>query len=91
MLLEIGADYIGGAEYDRDYLVAGESVQSGLVASPFLNFKASRRFKLHAKTEVLAQLHEPFFSRTQGQYCSHQNTPYRLEPAEHPRFFARVI
>ena len=87
MLLEIGADYIGGAEYDRDYLVAGESVQSGLVASPFLNFKASRRFKLHAKTEVLAQLHEPFFSRTQGQYCSHQNTPYRLEPAEHPAIF----
>ncbi len=27
---------------------------------------------------------EPYFNRTYGHYCSHQNTPNQLEPAAHP-------
>ncbi len=84
VLLDIGADYLGEANYDRDYLAVEGALAEGLVASPFLNFKPARRFKAHADAEVLAQLHEPFFSRTAEHYCSHQNTPHRLEPAEHP-------
>ena len=33
---------------------------------------------------MLAHIHEPYFSRTYAHYCSHQNTPYRLERAAHP-------
>jgi hypothetical protein len=37
-----------------------------------------------AGAEVLAQLREPYFNRTYAHYCSHLNTPYRLETATHP-------
>lgn len=90
VLLDIGADYLGEANFDRDYLVAGEAVKEGLVESPFLNFKPSRRFQPHAETEILAQIHEPYFSRTQAQYCSHQNTPHRPEAAAHPAVFRKA-
>ena len=84
LLLDIGAEYIGEANYDRDYLLAGPELQADLIESPFLNFKPARRFKPHDETAILAHLYEPYFSRTQGRYCSHQNTPHRLETSEHP-------
>ena len=33
---------------------------------------------------MLASIREPYFSRTISHYCSHANTPYRLEDAAHP-------
>jgi hypothetical protein len=84
VLVDIGADYLGEAHYDRDYISVNGVAGEGLVASPFLNFKPTLRFKPHPETEILAQIHEPYFSRTHGQYCSHQNTPHRPEAAEHP-------
>ncbi|MEC8649554.1 MAG: alpha-amylase family protein [Verrucomicrobiota bacterium] len=84
VLLDIGADFLGEAKFDCDYLVVGEPYNSGLVSSPFLNYQATRRFLAHPETAVLATLREPYFSRTRAQYCSHQNTPYSVEVAEHP-------
>ena len=84
LLLDIGAEYIGEANYDRDYLLAGPELQADLIESPFLNFKPARRFKPHDETEILARLYEPYFSRTLKHYCSHQNTPHRLEASKHP-------
>ena len=84
VLLDIGADFLGEAKFDCDYLVVEEPYNSGLVSSPFLNFQATRRFSAHAETTVLATLREPYFSRTSTHYCSHQNTPYSAEVAEHP-------
>lgn len=34
--------------------------------------------------EVLANIREPYFNRTYKTYCSHQNTPYKLEDSEYP-------
>lgn len=34
--------------------------------------------------KVLAAICEPYFDRMYGHYCSHMNTPYRLEDAAHP-------
>jgi hypothetical protein len=84
VLLDIGADYLGGAEYDKDYLLVAEGLNAGLVETPFLNFKPAIRVKPDAAAEVLAAIREPYFSRTYGKYTSHQNTPYRLEDAKHP-------
>jgi hypothetical protein len=81
--LDIGADYIGTADYDIDYLVVGSALREGLVDSPFLNYKAAIRLKQHFDSEVLATIHEPFFSRTYSRYTSHQNTPNRLKAASH--------
>ena len=84
LLLDIGAKYVGKANYDRDYLLAGPELLTDLIESPFLNFKPARRFKPDLGTEILAHLHEPYFSRTLEHYCSHQNTPHRLETSECP-------
>ena len=83
-LLDVGADYLGPANCDEDFTVAGEQVRRDLVASPFLNYAAALRSRPQAGAEVLATLHEPYFNRTYGRFCSHQNTPNRLETAPHP-------
>jgi len=83
-LLDVGADYLGGGRYDVDYLVVGEELGEGLVRSPFLNYESALRVQPRAEAEILAAIREPYFSRTYGRYCSHQNTPYRPENAEHP-------
>lgn len=84
LTLDLGADYLGPARYDMDYtLVNPELAAEGLVTSPFLNYTAALRLA-PTTAQVLARLREPYFSRTFRAYCGHQNTPYRLEDAEHP-------
>ncbi len=83
-LLDVGADYIGPAEFDIDYLIVGEALAQGTVTSPFLNYEAAMRVRPQPGTEVLAAIREPYFSRTYAHYCSHQNTPYRPENALYP-------
>jgi hypothetical protein len=82
-LLDVGARYLGPAAYAVDYTVAGRRLAKGLVDSPFLNYGAALRAE-PAGAEVLAAVREPYFDRTYGHYCSHRNTPYRLEDAAHP-------
>jgi len=83
-LLDVGADYLGPASYDDDFTVAGAALLRGLPASPFLNYEAALRAQPQAGTEILATIQEPYFNRTYGRFCSHQNTPYQLQPAGHP-------
>ena len=83
-LLDVGATYLGPGQYDVDYTVLGEALGEGLVAGPFLNYAAALRVQPEEGTEVLAAIHEPYFSRTYARYCSHRNTPYRPEGADHP-------
>lgn len=82
--LDIGAEFIGDANYDVDYTIAGEQVSKDLVSSPFLNYTAAIRVKPDEGTQILASIREPYFSRTISHYCSHKNTPYTLEDADHP-------
>lgn len=84
IILDIGADYIGKAQYDIDYLVLGDELNNGLVSSPFLNYEPAVRIRPYSNTEILATIREPYFSRTMEHFCGHKNTPYRLEAAEHP-------
>ncbi len=82
-ILEVGAEYLGPANYKIDYLVAGPKLRKNLVDSPFLNIHAGLRARLTGG-QPLAAVREPYFDRTFGHYCSHMNTPYRLETADHP-------
>ncbi|TWT81585.1 Beta-galactosidase trimerization domain protein [Planctomycetes bacterium CA13] len=84
LLLDIGAEFVGSGTYDRDYLVVGDSIEDGLVNSPFLCYTPGLRIKPASGTEVLASIREPYFSRTYEKFTSHQNTPYKLEDAPHP-------
>ena len=82
-LLDVGATYVGPAQYVNDYLVVGPALAADVVTSPFLNYAGALRARL-TDAESLAAIREPYFDRTYGHYCSHQNTPNRLENADHP-------
>jgi hypothetical protein len=92
-VLDVGADYEGPGRYDVDYTVVDPALGEGLTISPVLNYSPTLRTRPHAGTQVLAAVHEPYFSRTYEHYCSHLNTPFRPERAEHPALLqkGRVI
>jgi len=81
--LEVGADYLGPANYELDYLVAGPELGVNLVTSPILHSLAALRVR-PTGGQVLARIKEPYFDRTYEHYCSHQNAPHRPEFAAHP-------
>jgi hypothetical protein len=87
-VLDVGAEFAGPRQYDVDYTVVGDELAEELVRSPFLNYEAALRAVPRPGAQVLASIREPYFSRTYGAYCGHQNTPYRLETAAHPAALA---
>ena len=89
-VVDIGADYLGAAEYDIDYTVVGDDLAEDMVRSPYLNYVAGLRLSPKPGTRVLAGVREPYFSRTLERYSSHQNTPYRTYPATHPAVVERA-
>jgi hypothetical protein len=86
-LLDVGSTYVGPGRFDVDYTVVSRGMKwEGGVETPFLNYTSASRFrpeKLGKKATVLGAIREPYFSRTYGRYCSHQNTPYELHDSEH--------
>ena len=82
-LLDVGAEYLGPARYELDYLLAGDDLAAGLARSPILMYQAALRCRA-TDAQVLAAIREPYFDRTYGHYCSHLNTPNRLEDAPQP-------
>lgn len=83
-LLDVGAEYLGPARYENDYLVAGSKLGNGVVTTPFLNCRAALRVQPAADAEILASIREPYFDRTYAAYSSHRNTPNQLQDAPHP-------
>ena len=90
-VFDVGGTYEGEARYDCDYTIATKSVGTGVVSSPFLNYEGALRTSPKPGTTVLAHISEPYFSRTIGAYCSHQNTANRTELAEHPAITVRRL
>jgi hypothetical protein len=81
--LDVGATYVGPANYKMDYTVVETELAQGMVASPFLNYSAALRAQV-TDAQTLGCIKEPYFDRTYGHYCSHQNTPNRDEDAPQP-------
>lgn len=88
-VLNIGATYLGPGQFDVDYTVVGDELGKNLVSSPFLNYEPAIRVRPAGDSKVLATIYEPYFSRTFATYCSHRNTPNRVEPAAHPGALSR--
>jgi hypothetical protein len=97
--LPCGAVYQGPAAYDKDYTLTGSKINARaakaaamtaknqfttLPETPFLNYTAALQFKLDSTAVTLAEIYEPWFSRTWAHYCGHQNTPNKTEPAAYP-------
>lgn len=81
---DIGAEYLGEANYRIDYTYVSDKLTDNLVQSPFLNRFPAMRVHPEKGTEILAQIYEPYFDRTVEHWTSHDNTPYKTEPASHP-------
>ncbi|MDO5977401.1 hypothetical protein [Flavivirga spongiicola] len=81
---DIGAKYLGEANYRNDYTYVTDIMTTDLVQSPFLNRTPAIRVQPEADTEILAQIYEPYFDRTVEHWTSHDNVPYQTEPATHP-------
>jgi Hypothetical glycosyl hydrolase 6 len=82
--LPIGASFTSAARFDCDYMKVDDKLGRGIVMNPFLcNFPAVR-VTPDSNSTVLAEIYEPYFSRTYAKYCSHRNTPPRTDPAGHP-------
>ncbi len=88
-VFDVGAEFVENATYDIDYTVVTDKLSNNVVSSPFLNYMPAFKVELHDGTEVLANIREPYFSRTKAHYTSHQNTPNQLENADHPAVFRK--
>ncbi len=82
-IIDIGAEYQAASEFENDYVRVSNELSEGLVTTPFLFYEGAQKVALKGG-EVLAWIREPYFNRTYGHYCSHQNTPYKLEDAYYP-------
>jgi len=82
-MVDVGAEYEGISPCDCDYLKVNEELSADMVISPILCYNPAFKVKA-ADAQVLAKVKEPYFNRTYARYCSHQNTPYRLEDADYP-------
>jgi hypothetical protein len=80
LALNIGASYAGPARFDVDYTQIRKTAGPFPVESPFLNYDPAPRIRA-TSGKALADVYEPYFSRTYAHYCSHINTPNQLEPA----------
>jgi hypothetical protein len=82
----IGGRWIGPAGFRMDYAAATGILQEAgdgeLPPTPVLCDLPAVRV-LATNGTALGHIHEPYFDRTYGHYCSHRNTPNRTEPAEH--------
>lgn len=87
--LRCGARFVECPSVDVDYTLvgaalhgAGDAIETlhrpaSLPETPFLNYSPALAFELDDETELLATVEDPYFSRTYGSYCGHQNTPNR--------------
>ena len=75
LLALIGYTDLGASELDIDYVDYKNKCAEYFPESPILMYKSAHRFMMEGK--VLADLWEPYFSRTEAHYCSHRNTPNR--------------
>lgn len=75
--LDTGLRYLGGPEFDCDYMYCAEP-QPQLPDAPTLCYLPGHR--VDAGTgEVLAEVVTPYFSRTYGHFCGHRNTPHEKD------------
>lgn len=79
-LFDIGAEFSGASPYLPDYVEAAPEFAPEFVGTPFVMYGRSQRIKVR-NGESLGKVFDPYFNRTYEHFCSHQHTPYRMEPS----------
>ena len=86
LLKKVGCFSLGMSEYDNDYVYFPGEGDDALDA-PILMYDHAHLFRMEGET--LADLYEPYFSRTEAHFCSHRNTPNKTEKADCPAIVLR--
>ncbi len=81
-LLDFPATVNGVSDFDQEYCLASRELDERLPQSPFIVYEQLMNVSSTEATQ-LAQIHEPYFNRRPEHFCSHQQTPFRPEAAEH--------
>ena len=82
LLEKVGYVDLGASGLDVDYIEYKNKCAEYFPESPILMYMPARRFDLSG--EVLANIWEPYFARTEEHYCSHRNTPNKEEASGYP-------
>ena len=75
---ELGIRKLEPSSFDKDYIQCNELE----VTTPFLAYSSA--YKVECDGEVIAKVHEPYFSRTYRHFCGHKNTPFKIEHEDYP-------
>ncbi len=75
---ELGITKLEPSFADKDFI----KCEFDEIKTPFLSYSSA--YKVESDGEVLAEVYEPYFNRTEGHFCGHKNTPYKTEPASYP-------
>lgn len=83
--IDVGANYLSEGKFDCDYILPSEELlkSADLPKTPFLSYFVSPIIE-NVDADVYAEVCQPFFSRTHGHFCSHQNTPYDKDAKRSP-------
>ncbi len=79
-VFDIGAEYDGKSEYNPDYIIPEADFQPDFVTTPFVMYLKSQRIKVKDGLS-LGKVFDPYFNRSYKHFCSHQHTPYQIEPS----------
>jgi len=80
--LDIGLKYEGKPEYDVDYIVP-TAANDLLPDAPMLCYQPGHRTAV-MDAQVHAEIITPYFSRTYGHFCGHNNTPHNKDSKRYP-------
>lgn len=75
---ELGIHKLEPSAYDMDYI----KYEVEVFKTPFLSYLSA--FKIQSNGKWLAEVYEPYFSRTFGHFSGHKNTPYKIASANYP-------
>ena len=75
---ELGIEKIEPSAFDKDYIRCDLEEND----TPFLAYSSA--YKVKTDGEVLADVYEPYFSRTHRHFCGHKNTPNKTEKEAYP-------
>lgn len=81
---DFGVRYLADSVFDCDYTLLKQDLYPVFVKTPFLNYQPATQVRPVGEAKVLADVFEPYFNRTSGQYCSHQKTPFKETKADYP-------
>jgi len=80
---ELGIKKLEPSAFDQDYIKCDIDIYK----TPYLAYSSA--YKTESDGECLAEVYEPYFSRTFGHFSGHKNTPYKPEPASYPALVRR--